>query len=152
MQFSQSKEVLPLLLLQIYSLLPPHLLRLKCWKPRLFSCFLIDCLCQSQRIHRMNQFCFIDDIFYFVSLQMTNHMPFDVWWKLLIFFSQLLYFIFTKTSYSFVINFLQHRNWFCLAHGNQSDFTSFSFCSFTSICNFSSTCCKFSDNMIKNSF
>ena len=84
---------------------------------------LTDRSCKSQRIHRMDQFRLINDIFYFVSLQMADHMPMDVFGHHLIFSSQFLNLIFTEISLSQRINLLQHLYRFCLTDCNQCHLT-----------------------------
>ena len=56
----------------------------------------------------MNELYFVYDIFYFVCLKMTDHMPFDILGERLVFFAYFLYFIFTENTYSKIICFFQH--------------------------------------------
>ena len=58
-----------------------------------FGRLLLDLLCQMQRIHRMNQHNLIDDVLYFVCLQMSDHMPADRRADLLIFLTEFLHII-----------------------------------------------------------
>lgn len=62
---------------------------------------------------------FIDDIFYFVALQMTNHLPVNILRHYVIFFIQFLHFIFTKITATVSIRFFQHFYRFGLADSNQ---------------------------------
>ena len=88
-------------------------------------CFFINCFCESDRIYRMNQINFIDNVFYFITLHMPNHMPVNILWKDFIFRSQFLCFVFSVYTDSKVIGLLQHFYRFCFAYGDQSNFISF---------------------------
>ena len=84
-----------------------------------FRCFFINCFRKTNRINRMDQLCLIDDIFYFVALQMTNHLPVNILRHYVIFFIQFLHFIFTKITATVSIRFFQHFYRFGLADSNQ---------------------------------
>ena len=64
---------------------------------------------------------FPDQIFYLIALQMSDHMPADVFWKLVVFIAQLLHLIFPEIADSCVVGFLQGGKRFCLADCNQKD-------------------------------
>ena len=44
----------------------------------MFCSFIFNCFCKSQRIYRMNQCNLVYNIFYFISLQMSDHMPANI--------------------------------------------------------------------------
>ena len=56
-----------------------------------FFALNIDLLCQTVGINRMDQCNLSDNVFYFVSLQMSDHMPFDILWHFLDFIAELLH-------------------------------------------------------------
>ena len=94
-------------------------------------CLNIDLLCQTVGINRMDQCNLSDNVFYFVSLQMSDHMPFDILWHFLDFIAELLHFIFAEIPDIFIINFLKHLNWFCFTDSDQRHFFSLSSCAVT---------------------
>ena len=79
----------------------------------------------------MDQYGLTDNVFYFVSLQMSDHMPFDILWHFLDFIAELLHFIFAEIPDIFIINFLKHLNWFCFTDSDQRHFFSLSSCAVT---------------------
>ena len=54
----------------------------------------------------MNHMHFIRNIFNFIGLQMSNHMPTDILWKFLIFIYDFLNFVLTKITSPCIISFL----------------------------------------------
>ena len=62
--------------------------------------FLTDRFCQTKRIDRMNQGNFSCNVFYFIPLQMTDHVPVDILWQHFLFFCQLLHFVFTEIAFA----------------------------------------------------
>ena len=90
----------------------------------MLSAFLLYRLRQLQGIDRVNQPHLIDNIFHFIRLQVTDHMPLNILWQCLVFLPDLLHFIFPKHTDAQIIGFLKRLHRLCLADGNQSDFFS----------------------------
>ena len=99
-------------------------------------CFLTDRFCQTKRIDRMNQGNFSCNVFYFIPLQMTDHVPVDILWQHFLFFCQLLHFVFTEIAFAKIIDFGKHFDRFCLADRNQGNFLPVPSGSFAGFCDF----------------
>ena len=76
----------------------------------MFGCFMLDRFCKTQRIHGMDKSHFIYNIFDFVALQMSDHVPADIRRKLRYLIHDLLYFVFSEISGTGIICFLKHRH------------------------------------------
>ena len=85
------------------------------------SCLLGNLLCQAVRIHRMDQYCVGQHLFYLVALQVPDHMKTGILRHFRVFFQNLLYLIFTKIPRAGLIRFFQHEKRFGLAHRDQGN-------------------------------
>ena len=81
----------------------------------------IDFFCQTVAVNGMNQLCFTCDIFDFITLEMSNHMPADVRGKMLRFFAQLLHIIFSEIALPGFIECKDVRFRFLLADRDEED-------------------------------
>ena len=64
---------------------------------------------------------FINNIFDLVALQVSDHMPFYVFWHFRVFIPDFLRLILPEIAYTFPIDFLNHGDWFRFAHSDQLD-------------------------------
>ena len=96
----------------------------------LFCRLFFDFFCQMQTVHRMDEFCLSNDIFHFVCLQMSDHMPADIFWKNFHFFTHFLNFILPKITRPKIIYGLKHFDWLGFADSDQCHITAFSSCVF----------------------
>ena len=76
----------------------------------------------AQRIHRMNQCCFVCNIFYFIPLQVPDQMPFEIFRKFFVFGAKFLYLIFSEDRLSCIHRLPNHGNRFCLTDCDQNYF------------------------------
>ena len=96
----------------------------------LFCRLFFDFFCQMKTVHRMDEFCLSNDIFHFVRLQMSDHMPADIFWKNFHFLTHFLNFILSKITRPQIIYCLKHFDWLGFADSDQCHITAFSSCVF----------------------
>ena len=69
----------------------------------------------------MDQSCFVDDLFYFISLQMTDHMPVNILWKGIMLLAEFLNIVLTEVTYPGTVKLFDILLRLCLADCDQRD-------------------------------
>ena len=80
----------------------------------------VDFLCQAERIHRMNHRNLVDDVFYFIGLQVSNQMP-SYRLHMVKLVHDFLHFVFTDVCNAAVDGFIDFIHIMKLGHRNQQN-------------------------------
>ena len=82
----------------------------------------LNLLRQAQRVHGVNQYGLVNDLMDLVALQMSNHVPADIFRKLRFLVQDFLYLVLTEIPGPRVISLHKHGNGFCLADCDECHF------------------------------
>jgi hypothetical protein len=83
---------------------------------------------QIQAVNRMDQCDTRGNVFDFITLEVTDHVPFNIMWQQIVFGAEFLSLIFSKYALTGIVGFLNLLNWLRFADGNQPAVVGLKFC------------------------